>query len=75
MSLVHYPDSVQVLLMYSGRKPKWRSTHGYYSLAENGGRLSNISVNNVTMRQEAFVPYGLSRAVAESLSHNRSGVN
>ena len=33
------------------------------------GRMINISVNHETMRRRGFIPYGPSRAGAESLSH------
>jgi NAD(P)-dependent dehydrogenase (short-subunit alcohol dehydrogenase family) len=37
-------------------------------LANGGGRIVNISVNESTMRRAGFVPYGPSRAGSEALS-------
>ena len=37
-------------------------------LKNGGGRIINISMNHETMRRKGFVPYGPSRAGAESLS-------
>ena len=36
--------------------------------ASSSGRIVNISMNHATMRRRGFVPYGPSRAGAESLS-------
>ena len=38
-------------------------------LAQSRGRIVNISMNHETMRRRGFIPYGPSRAGAESLSH------
>src|SRR6202008_4022573 len=38
-------------------------------LDAGGGRIVNISMNHATMTRAGFVPYGPSRAGAESLSH------
>ncbi|MHB1640620.1 MAG: SDR family oxidoreductase [Candidatus Dormibacteria bacterium] len=38
-------------------------------LDQGRGRIVNISMNHETMRRRGFVPYGPSRAGAESLSH------
>jgi NAD(P)-dependent dehydrogenase (short-subunit alcohol dehydrogenase family) len=38
-------------------------------LRQGAGRIVNISMNHETMRRRGFVPYGPSRAGAESLSH------
>jgi NAD(P)-dependent dehydrogenase (short-subunit alcohol dehydrogenase family) len=38
-------------------------------LKQHRGRIINISANHETMRRKGFVPYGPSRAGAESLSH------
>ncbi len=37
-------------------------------IAQGSGRIVNISINHETMRRRGFVPYGPSRAGAESLS-------
>jgi gluconate 5-dehydrogenase len=38
-------------------------------LDAGGGRIVNVSMNHATMTRAGFVPYGPSRAGAESLSH------
>ncbi|WAH36611.1 SDR family NAD(P)-dependent oxidoreductase [Alicyclobacillus dauci] len=38
-------------------------------VAQGSGRIVNISMNHETMRRKGFVPYGPSRAGAESLSY------
>jgi NAD(P)-dependent dehydrogenase (short-subunit alcohol dehydrogenase family) len=38
-------------------------------LKASRGRIINISMNHETMRRKGFIPYGPSRAAAESLSH------
>jgi len=37
-------------------------------LRDGGGKIVNISMNHETMRRRGFIPYGPSRAGAESLS-------
>lgn len=39
-----------------------------HMLQRGGGRIVNISMNHETMRRKGFIPYGPSRAGAESLS-------
>lgn len=40
-----------------------------YLLKANSGRIINISVSDATMKRKGMIPYGPSRAGAESLSH------
>lgn len=44
-----------------------------YLVAQGHGRIVNISMNHETMRRPGFVPYGPSRAGAESLSRIMAG--
>lgn len=40
-----------------------------FFLAKNEGKIINISMNHETMKRKGFIPYGPSRAGAESLSY------